>query len=320
MKFLVTGGAGFIGHNVVRILESQQHQCVIVDNLTDYGILNARELTYLSEHRLSQVAARHYNVDIRDCVAIEHLMADFKPDVVIHLASFPRQKAAEKNPRTASEVMIAGLTNLLESARHHNVKKFVYISSSMVYGDFASGTHELAPCQPQGSYGILKLAGEWLVQDYHRLGFFDHTIVRPSAVYGEWDVEDRVISKFITRALRGEPITVHGASEVLDFTHVSDTAQGIALAATSDRSSGKIYNITRSADQESTLLDAAKLIVDIAGQGEIVVADRDARFPRRGHLDITQARTDLGYDPKVDITEGFTRYYEWYKENPLLWS
>jgi nucleoside-diphosphate-sugar epimerase len=320
MKLLVTGGMGFIGHNVVRILESQQHQCLIVDNQTDYGILNARELAYLSEHRLSQVAARHCNVDIRDCVAIEHLMADFKPDVVIHLASFPRQKAAEKNPRIASEVMIAGLTNLLESARHHNVKKFVYISSSMVYGDFASGTAELAPCQPQGSYGILKLAGEWLVQDYHRLGFFDHTIVRPSAVYGEWDVEDRVISKFITRALRGEPITVHGASEVLDFTHVSDTAQGIALAASSDQSSGKIYNITRSADQESTLLDAAKLIVDIAGQGEIVVADRDARFPRRGHLDITQARTDLGYDPKVDITEGFTRYYEWYKENPLLWS
>jgi nucleoside-diphosphate-sugar epimerase len=247
-------------------------------------------------------------------------MAEFNPDVVIHLASFPRQKATEKNPRLASEVMITGLTNLLESAKQNNVRKFVYVSSSMVYGNFASGVTELAPCRPQGNYGILKLAGEWLVQDYHRLGFFDSTIVRPSAVYGEWDVEDRVISKFITRALRGQPITVHGANEILDFTHVSDTAQGIALASISDQSHGKTYNITRSAARESTLLDAAKLIIDIAGQGEIVISNRDASFPRRGHLDITQARTDLGYDPKVDITEGFVRYYEWYKENPLLWS
>jgi nucleoside-diphosphate-sugar epimerase len=103
---------------------------------------------------------------------------------------------------------------------------------------------------------------------------------------------------------------------VLDFTHVSDTAQGIALAAVSDRSSGKIYNITRSADRESTLLDAAKLIVEIAGRGEIVISNRDTSFPRRGHLDITRARTDLGYDPKVDITEGFENYYKWLKDSP----
>jgi nucleoside-diphosphate-sugar epimerase len=245
-------------------------------------------------------------------------MADFKPDVVIHLASFPRQKATEKNPTLAGDVMVPGLINLLESAKKNHVKRFVYISSSMVYGNFASGTDEAIPCAPQGLYGILKLTGEQLVRDYHRQGCFDYVIVRPSAVYGEWDVEDRVVSKFLVRALRRETIKVHGAGEVLDFTHVSDTAQGIVLAATVASAAAKTYNITRSDPKECTLLKAAQLAVDLAGQGNIEVVERDLQFPSRGRLDIQQARQDLGYDPKINIEEGFARYYEWYKTHPLL--
>jgi nucleoside-diphosphate-sugar epimerase len=189
----------------------------------------------------------------------------------------------------------------------------------MVYGDFNTDVLEAHPCKPQGQYGIMKLMGEKLVEDYNRLGAFDYTIIRPSAVYGEWDVEDRVVSKFMTKAMRGETLKVKGADEVLDFTYVEDTAWGIVLAATNDSSNGKVYNITRSDEQQYTLKDAAELAIKIAGKGNLELADRDFSFPRRGRLNIMRAQRDLGYIPQVNIEQGFQRYYDWLSQNPILW-
>ena len=242
MKFLVTGGAGFIGHNVVRIFEQQGHECVVIDTCTDYGFIPKEELTYLIDNRLNRINARIRKIDIREGMFVDTIFKTYEPDVVIHMASFPRQKVVEQNPILASDVMSNGLVNLLEKSKQHKVKKFVYISSSMVYGDFDTDVLEAHPCKPQGQYGIMKLMGEKLVEDYARQGAFDYTIIRPSAVYGEWDVEDRVVSKFMTTAMRGETLKVKGADEVLDFTYVEDTAQGIVLAATKDSANGKVYN------------------------------------------------------------------------------
>jgi nucleoside-diphosphate-sugar epimerase len=161
--------------------------------------------------------------------------------------------------------------------------------------------------------------GEKLVEDYSRQGAFDYTIIRPSAVYGEWDVEDRVVSKFMTMAMRGETLKVKGADEVLDFTYVEDTAMGIVLAATNDSANSQIYNITRSDDKQYTLKDAAELAIKIAGKGDLVVADRDLSFPKRGRLSIMKAQRDLGYNPQVSVEQGFQRYYDWYNQNPVLW-
>jgi nucleoside-diphosphate-sugar epimerase len=319
VKYLVTGGAGFIGHNVVRILEQQGHECVVIDTCTDYGFIPKKELNYLIDNRLKRINARIRKIDIREGVFVDTIFKTYEPDVVIHMASFPRQKVVEQNPLLASDVMSNGLINLLEKSKQHKVKKFVYISSSMVYGDFTADVLEAHICQPQGQYGIMKLMGEKLVEDYHRLGAFDYTIIRPSAVYGEWDVEDRVVSKFVTKAMRGETLKVNGPDEVLDFTYVEDTAMGIVLAATLDRANGNIYNITRSEDRQWTLKDAAELAIKIAGKGDLIVADRDLSFPKRGRLSIMRAQRDLGYDPKVNVEEGFQRYYDWYSQNPVLW-
>ena len=319
MKYLVTGGAGFIGHNVVRILEQQGHECVIIDTCTDYGFIPKEELTYLINNRLKRVNAKVRSIDIREATFIDTIFKFYEPDVVIHMASFPRQKVVEQNPLLASDVMSNGLINLLEKSKKYSIKKFVYISSSMVYGDFTADVLEAHPCKPQGQYGIMKLMGEKLVEDYHRLGAFDYTIIRPSAVYGEWDVEDRVVSKFMTTAMRGETLKVKGADEVLDFTYVEDTAQGIVLAATQDIANSKVYNITRSDEQQYTLKDAAELAIRIAGKGSLELADRDLSFPKRGRLSIMKAVRDLGYTPQVDVEQGFQRYYDWYSQNPILW-
>jgi nucleoside-diphosphate-sugar epimerase len=275
MKFLVTGGAGFIGHNVVRILEQQGHECIVIDTCTDYGFIPREELTYLIDNRLKRINAQVRKIDIREGVFVDTIFKTYKPEVVIHMASFPRQKVVEQNPVLASDVMSNGLINLLEKSKQHAVKKFVYISSSMVYGDFTSDVDESAACRPIGQYGIMKLMGENLVEDYSRRGCFDHVIIRPSAVYGEWDVEDRVVSKFMTKAMRGETLKVNGPDEVLDFTYVEDTAMGIVLAATKDCANGNIYNITRSEERQWNLKDAAELAIKIAGQGSLEVAPRD---------------------------------------------
>ena len=319
MKYLVTGGAGFIGHNVVRILESQGNECIVIDTCTDYGFIPKEELNYLIDNRLKRINAQVRKIDIREGVFVDTIFKTYKPDVVIHMASFPRQKVVEQNPLLASDVMSNGLINLLEKSKQHKVKKFVYISSSMVYGDFTADVLEAHVCRPQGQYGIMKLMGEKLVEDYHRLGAFDYTIIRPSAVYGEWDVEDRVVSKFMTKAMRGETLKVKGADEVLDFTYVEDTAMGIVLAATKDVANGKIYNITRSDDKQYTLKDAAELAIRIAGKGSLEIADRDLSFPRRGRLSIMRAQRDLGYDPQVNVEQGFQRYYDWLNQNSILW-
>lgn len=314
MKILVTGGYGLIGHNVISRLQKLKHHTYIVDTKTNYGIIPQSELDYLMKERAEKIGHHLYwNADISDAVKMQEVFEQAKPDVVIHMASFPRQKVVNANPALGARTMMEGLLNLCELAITHNVKHFVYISSSMVYGDFEDYVTEASVCKPQGQYGIMKLAGEDLVKDYSRRGCFTHTIIRPSAVYGPLDVEDRVISKFLLTAMRGGVLKVNGIKETLDFTYVDDAADGIVAAALNESARNKTYNITKS--HSKTLLEAAELAVKLVGKGTIEVKDKDADFPSRGALDITLARRDLNFDPKIDIDEGFEIYFNWLKSS-----
>ena len=318
MKILVTGGLGLIGHHVVSKLESLGHDVVITDTRTTYGIIPQDEIDYLMSERLKKIKTEQiYNIDISNADSIDWLIQKHQPAIIIHMASFPRQKVVNANPAMGARTMMEGLMNLCESAKKHNVSKFLYISSSMVYGDFTDDVVEDYNCKPQGQYGIMKLSGEHIVKDYSRRNCFSHTIIRPSAVYGPLDVEDRVIAKFMLTAMRGGTLKVNGASETLDFTYVEDAADGIVAAALSENTKNKTYNITKS--HSRSLLDAANLAVKIAGKGNIEVKDKDADFPSRGALNINAARKDFGYDPKVDVEEGFQKYYDWLS-NSSYWQ
>ena len=320
MNILVTGGLGLIGHNVVKRLQDMGHLVSIMDTKTNYGIIPQDEIDYLMAERRKKIAVDSYiyDKDICNADAVDLVFNIEQPEIVIHMASFPRQKVVNANPAWGSRVMSEGLLNLLEASKKYEVRKFIYISSSMVYGDFTDDVTEDAVCKPQGQYGIMKLAGEWLVKDYaRRADITSYTIIRPSAVYGELDVEDRVIAKFMLTAMKGGTLNVNGANETLDFTYVEDAADGIVGAALSDNTENKTYNITKS--HSRTLLDAANLAVKCAGKGTINVRDKDADFPSRGALNIDAARRDFGYNPKVDVEEGFERYYEWLSNSPF-WS
>jgi UDP-glucose 4-epimerase len=319
MTFLVTGGLGLIGHNIVQRLQAREEQVVVVDTKTTYGIIPQAEIDYLMEERVKKIAPDTpiYPYDITDESDMDFVVGKHRPKVIIHCASFPRQKVVNANPALGADVMMRGLINLLESAKEHRVERFVYISSSMVYGDFEDDVLEDDPCRPQGQYGIMKLCGEDLVKDYARRCGFEYVIIRPSAVYGPLDVEDRVVAKFMLAAMRGETLKVNGANETLDFTYVDDAADGIVAAATRIMCRNMTFNITKS--HSVSLLEAAEMIVKIVGKGTIEVRDKDADFPSRGALNIDRARTILSFDPRVDVEEGFQNYYNWLT-NSLYWN
>jgi nucleoside-diphosphate-sugar epimerase len=314
MKILVTGGLGFIGHHVVANLEQQGHSVVITDTRTDYGVIPKSELDALIQERRDMIKTdRIYGIDIADSDGMSWLIRTHRPSRVIHMASFPRQKVVNANPQWGSRSMSEGLLNLLEAASQNQVEKFVYVSSSMVYGDFvdvdSSGIQESHATTPRGAYGIMKLAGELLVRDYTRKTGMSHVIVRPSAVYGPRDVEDRVVSKFLITAMRQGIIQVNGANESLDFTYVTDAAQGIAQATVSDNACNTTYNITRG--HARTLTEAAHLAIEIAQGGSLRTNSADDNFPSRGTLNTSRAQLDFEFEPKIDIEQGFRLYYEW---------
>lgn len=316
MNILVTGGAGFIGHNVVHELEAQGHTCVILDNQTTYGIVPQEHMTALHQERRQFYHAPLHRMDLGfgDGSNCDWIMRHYNVDTVLHLASFPRQKAVSANPALGAQVMMVGLMHLLEAAKKNHVKRFVYVSSSMVYGEFNTDIDEDYPCNPIGQYGIMKLAGEWLVKDYARRTGMEHVIIRPSAVYGPRDIEDRVVSKFLIAAMQGVPLRVKGEKEMLDFTYVDDAVAGIVGATTSANTINKTYNITRSASH--TLHQAALLAIQTVGcAGHIHFEGADAEYPSRASLCINRARTDFGYEPKVDIVQGFELYYNWLKDS-----
>lgn len=306
-KILVTGGLGFIGHRVSHFLEARGYQVIIIDSMTNYGCIPDSELSSLYKFRKSTLTSPIYDIDICDKDAVKKIIESHNISTIIHLASYPRQKTVSLNPIGASQTMITGLMTLLEIAKETNVRKFTYVSSSMVYGDFTEGVTESAPTNPVCLYGILKLCGEEMVHKYQN--FFNTVILRPSAVYGPADVSGRVISQFFENSFKNSMLEVNGSAEILDFTYVDDTAMGIVLASTIDNANNKIYNLSRGRGR--SLIDAAFTIIKLVGSGYIKVSQRNNDFPSRNSLDISRAHNDFGFWPTVDIEEGFQKYYDW---------
>lgn len=310
-KLLITGGLGFIGHNLIsQLIDLPNCDVVSVDNKTNYGILNQTELDYVLKLRTNKIKhIKNYNTDIRNNQGLDKIFANELPNTVVHLASLPRQKVVNTFPQLGSEVMIGGLINLLELSVKYNVKKFVYISSSMVYGNFNQTILENNSCQPIGQYAIFKLTGEQLVKYYSSKYNFDYVIVRPSAVYGPIDVEDRVISKFFYAAKRGQDLFVNGQDEKCDFTFIEDTTDGIIRAILNPLAVNNTFNISKST--AIPIIEAAEKIVKLVGRGKIKVRNKDPQHPSRVNLDISKASKILNFSPKFDLDNGLGIYYQW---------
>ena len=206
MKYLITGGLGFIGTKIIEKLSNDGHRGWCVDNKDTYDIISARELEKLIAWRTRNW--KKENVNIIDGDVLDRLVClrafKTKPDTVIHMATYPRAKIVDQDPINGIPKVIDTTTNLLWHAAKWRTKKFVYISSSMVYGDFVDGTREEASTKPQNIYGEAKLTGERLTKLFAKRDGLNYVIVRPSGVFGPGDLPDRVVSKFFDKAIKNE--------------------------------------------------------------------------------------------------------------------
>lgn len=303
MKVYVIGGMGFIGHHVVKELVDRGNECVVIDNYENYGILNQAELNKLYEEREYLMSnARIKFGDVRE-------MQEFDDaEVIIHLASYPRAKAVDLNISKAADVMLGGTAKLCEAANRSNAK-FVFISSSMVYGDWNSNyVYESQNCNPKSLYGIMKLQGEQLTRSICKDNYL---IIRPSAVYGPRDVTDRVVSLMFKAAMSNKTIRVEGADNLLDFTYVDDLVTGIVDAALSGHK-GHVVNM--SAGNARSLGELAVLIKLITESNSVIdYTDHNARYPKRGAQDITAARELFNFNPTTMLEDGLKLTYDWLK-------
>ena len=235
MKILVTGGKGFIGSKIVEMLSNDGHHLIVVDNHDTYDIMTTEELHKLYDWRTRNWKAK--NVTLINGDVLDRLVClkafSHNPDIVIHLATYPRAKIVDRDPILGIPKVINTTTNLLWHAEKFGVRKFVYVSSSMVYGDFVDGMKEDGKTKPKNIYGEAKLTGERLVKLFAKRDNLNYNIIRPSGVYGPGDMPDRVVSKFFDKAMNNQPITLHNGENKVDFTYRRDAARGIVLAALS---------------------------------------------------------------------------------------
>ena len=309
MRILVTGAYGFIGSKIVEKLCAMGHDVSTIDNGETYGIIAPEDLKKLYAYRQKEWAhVSRYNGDVSNSLDVLKAFRP-NPDYVIHLASYPRAKLVNADPMIGVQNIIGGTVNMLWHCEKMPVKKMVFVSSSMIYGDYVDGTKENADTKPTNLYAEAKITAERFVKHYHNHFGVDYSIVRPSGVYGPGDMDDRVLSKFFQKAMNNETIEVHDGDNKVDFTYVEDTVDGIIKATLSD-AKNMSFNIT--AGNATTLRTAAEKVIALTGsKSDIVDTGANKLYPRRGTLDITRAKTQLGYEPKTSFDEGLEKYYEW---------
>lgn len=313
MEILLTGGAGFIGSHLAERLLDEDHHVVCVDNFNDYYSpkikrQNIRALLSHSRFELVETDIRDYS-RLEECFSVHHF------DTIVHLAARAGVRPSIQQPRLYQQVNVEGTVNLLELARIHNVKRFIFASSSSVYGNnkkvpFSEKDNVDHPISP---YAATKKAGELLVYTYHHLYGIHASCIRFFTVYGPRQRPDMAIHKFTRLIDRGEPIPVFGDGTTRrDYTYVSDIIDGLVEAM--NRCEGyEIYNLGDS--KTISLMEMIRKIEEALEKKAILQF-----FPAQPgdveitYADISKAMEKLNYHPKVFFEEGIRNFVAWYRD------
>ncbi|MDL1894981.1 NAD-dependent epimerase/dehydratase family protein [Anaerolineae bacterium CFX7] len=312
MKILVTGGAGFIGSNLVDALAARETDEIIVADDFSSG---KRE--NVAQHA-SNPRVRVAELDIRNKDAVRAIMRGV--DAVYHLA-VQCVRVSIRDPYLVHDVNATGTLHLLTAALDENIKRFVYCSSSEVYGTATRvPMDEEHPPAPTTPYGASKLAGEVYARSFFLTYGLPVTVVRPFNTYGPREHFEgpygEVIPKFVVRALNDAPLVIFGdGTQTRDFTEVSDTVRGLCMAGECDALVGDVVNIARG--QEVSVATLAQIVLDTLPESKSVI---EHQAPRPGdvlrhYADITKARRVLGFEPRSALREGVKRYVDWLRRS-----
>ena len=313
MKALVTGGAGFIGSHLSEALLARDCQVLVLDNFDDFydpAIKHSNLRHCLDDSRFKLIHG-----DIRDPSVLESLLADGGFDVIVHLAAKAGVRPSIADPVGYYDVNVSGTVSLLEAAHKFAVPKFIFGSSSSVYGNnkkipFAESDNVDFPISP---YAASKKASELLCHTYHHLFGMDITCLRFFTVYGPRQRPDLAIHKFTKLIEAGQPIPVFGdGSMSRDFTYIDDIIAGILAAI--DRCAG--FNTYNLGEAQPVRLDDLIVAIEKA-LGTKALIDSQPLQPgdvRRTFADISLARAQLGYNPNTDLAHGLKTFVTWFRE------
>ena len=253
-----------------------------------------------------------YFEDARDYQKMSKLYAEIKPEVIVHLAAVSHAGRSNKNPHTTFDHSLRTLENMLDASKK-TIKHFIYLSSSMVYGNFRENeVNEDTRCEPLGIYGALKYAGEKIIIAYNQVFGLPYTIIRPSALYGERCISRRVGQIFIESALHKKEIYIDGnGEEKLDFTYIKDLLSGIIQVIVEPKSKNQIFNLTYGSAKP--ILEMINILKNYFPNVIIKHKPRDALTPIRGTLSIKKAQKLINYSPSWPLEKGYPEYIKWYK-------
>ncbi len=310
---LVTGGAGFIGSHVLERLLSQGHHVVCLDNFDETypPALKRANMRSVSSHERFVLAQG----DIRDRAFLEQTLSRHKFDAIVHLAALSGVRDSLAKAALYEEVNIRGTLNLLEEARAHKIEKFVFASSSSVYG--LNGKSPLDETQrldsPISPYAASKIAGELLCHTFSYNYGFQTVTLRFFTVYGPRQKPGMAVSLFTGRIDKGEEVPVFGdGTSVRDYTYVGDVVSGIEAALSYQGPPFEAFNLA--SGREVSLNTLVSLIEK--GMGKKARVKHLPAHPgdvRGGRGDFSKARALLGYQPQVDIDRGIPLFVEWYR-------
>ena len=318
MKILVTGGAGFIGSNFVRMALTSKFSNFDVESLIVLDLL-----TYAGdEENLAPVATdkrfKFVKGDIRDLELTKRLMS--QSDQVVHFAAESHVDRSIEGGSDFVSTNVMGTQVLLDAARNSNIKRFVHVSTDEVYGSISEGSWpEDHPLLPNSQYSASKAGSDLLVSAYNRTHKLDTVITRCSNNYGKYHFPEKVMPLFITNVIEGKKVPLYGNGlNVRDWLHVDDHCRGIALALTIGKA-GEVYNI--GGGTELTNVELTHKILNAMGVGEEFIQPVE---DRKGHdlrysVDISKINSQHGYSPQVNFEVGLLQTIEWYKNNEAWW-
>ena len=311
MKILVTGGAGFIGSHLVERLLKEGHRVICLDNFDPFydPALKRRNLA----HALRDSRFRLVEGDLREEELIGKLFREEKIEIVAHLAARAGVRPSVQDPALYADVNIRGTIHLLEASRKNGVRRFVFASSSSVYGNnsrvpFSEEDPVNSPISP---YAATKKAGELLCHTYHHLYGLEVACLRYFTVYGPRQRPEMAIHHFTRSIHEGRKISIFGdGNSIRDYTYIDDVIEG-TLGALSREHGYEIYNLG-----ESQTIRLSQLIQALEEQvGKKALVEHLPEQPgdvKHTYADIRKAREHLGYNPKTDIHEGLARFVRWY--------
>lgn len=314
-KIVVTGGAGFIGSHLCEALLTRDYEITVLDSFDSFydPAVKRRNIETISrDARFNLVEG-----DIRDQNAVDRALVG--ATTVVHLAARAGVRPSIEQPLLYQDVNINGTVVLLEGCKKHGIEKFIFGSSSSVYGNnkkipFAESDFVDHPISP---YAATKRAGELIAHTYHHLYDFSVMCLRFFTVYGPRQRPDLAIHKFARLIAAGKPIPVFGDGSMMrDFTYIDDIVDGVLRSI--DKAKGyRIYNLGES--QPVALGDLIALLEEAMGKKAII--DRQPLQPgdvERTFADVTRAKEELGYQPTTDMRQGLKRFVEWFQEQGSL--